>query len=429
MKSEAASNHKRVCTHLLESKDVDYCQRFTGNGLEYDLVCSECAATPADIQSKLRDVDQRRFEEIEQDACWDGIIGEPEVRKRNSGLRFTHETIDIPEINTIQFHDIQPIISSPNVWLGLSFDGTLFSIDLTKRSMVALFRIPEGTLDLNEKAMLRVSHTGDWIAVVNTKGQHGIVADAKSGQTTLLLDRGNYHEDVSTFSVALFEWEGRTLVVHATAWNRLDVSEARTGMLLTDRSPTSYQQGETHTQHDLDYFHCALTVSPNQQFIVDTGWVWHPVGVIASWSIPNWLQQNVWESENGDSKREFCDRAYYWDSPTCWLDNRHLAVWGYGQDEAWQIPAICVFDVVTGKQDRWFPGPKGNLVFDEHLFSWDKEGMTVWDVSTGERLAIDETLNPIAFHPGSKNFLSICNASVQISRFDSSSSPRGNQSN
>ena len=106
--------------------------------------------------------------------------------------------------------------------------------------------------------------------------------------------------------------------------------------------------------------------------------------------------------------KSLCWRSYYWDGPHCWLNDQLVAVWGYGQDDEWLIPAVCIFDVTTGKQVRWFPGPKGTLVFDGFLFSFDdSEGTSVWDIVTGERLLYDPTLLPLGYHPRSKTFLSI----------------------
>lgn len=267
--------------------------------------------------------------------------------------------------------------------------------------------LPKGVVDLENEVILRTTRNGDIVAIANRHGQKGVVLDAISGQTKLLLNRGDYHNDHSIFSLAFVENDDRTLLIHATAWNRLDVSDVEAAEMLTVRSPTSYKEGEDRPEHYLDYFHCGLLVSPGQQYIADNGWVWAPVGLIATWSISNWLQENLWESEDGPSKKYLCQRDYYWDGPFCWIDDRHLAVWGYGGDDLWLIPAVRIFDVESGEQVRWFPGPQGTLVFDEYLFSWNEEGTSIWEVSSGERLLSDDSLCPMGYHPSSKCFLSV----------------------
>jgi hypothetical protein len=63
--------------------------------------------------------------------------------------------------------------------------------------------------------------------------------------------------------------------------------------------------------------------------------------------------------------------------------------------------------VPSGKEERWFPGPKGRLACDGDLFSWNElDGLAVWEVATGARLAAEPGLCPMGYHPGSKQFLS-----------------------
>lgn len=390
---------------MLETEGADYVQRFTGTGSEYELLCTACkGASPAEISANLREAPEADVRRMEKDGCWEGILGQPEVRVRDSDLTFEHELVTLPGLDGLRILVVRPVDSVPDLWLALSSDWRLVRIDFASGTVRIGPPLPLGKIETDKPVALHVSRRGDFAAIVNTYGRHGVVVNA-SGQVTLHLDRGDYHEDVSSYSVAFVEWRGQTRVVHATDWNRLDVSTAESGELLTERSPTSYQQGEKRPEHDLDYFHCQLLISPDQQFVADSGWVWHPVGVISSWNVQSWLDGNVWESEDGPSKRSLAWRSYHWDGPMCWIDDRHLAIWGYGEDDEWLIPAACLFDVTTGEQTRWFPGPKGSMVFDAFLFTWDQEGTAVWDVATGERVAQDRGLCPAGYHPQSRRFL------------------------
>ena len=47
---------RRVCQHLLVNREEDYQQRFTGEGLAFDLVCGPCAREPAGVEVNLRAV-------------------------------------------------------------------------------------------------------------------------------------------------------------------------------------------------------------------------------------------------------------------------------------------------------------------------------------------------------------------------------------
>ena len=132
------------------------------------------------------------------------------------------------------------------------------------------------------------------------------------------------------------------------------------------------------------------------------------IGIFTTWSLNRWLQMNIWESEDGPSKRQIGHKWYYWDGPLCWIDNRTLAVWGYGEDDIWLLPAAVIFDVASGKELRWFAGPQGILFFDDYLFSCsDKHGTTVWDITTGERLLQDPNACPAHYHRGAKQFLRV----------------------
>ncbi|WP_145054304.1 hypothetical protein [Lignipirellula cremea] len=356
---------------------MDYHQRFTGSGLEYDLLCPQCKGIEGEIESILRHVCLTCFEEVECEGCWDGIIGRPEIRNRNSNLRFEYESIELPELAARNVVAIQPIHDVPNEWAALTLEGEILRLDVVQRRVVAGPRLPEGIIDLGNKLLLLTTRKGDFIAVAERHGQNCVVLDAITGQTKLLLYRDDYHNEHSDFPVAFVEVEGSTLLIHGAAWNRLDISDVGTQKLLTERDPTSCKSGEKPPEHYLDYFHCGLLVSPDQNFVADNGWVWAPYGVVASWSVKDWLHDNVWESEDGASKKYLCRRAYFWQGSMCWIDDRHLAVWGYGEDDEWMVPAVCIFDVASGKQVRWFPGPEGTLACDEYLFSWNEGGTSV----------------------------------------------------
>ncbi|WP_027343128.1 hypothetical protein [Hamadaea tsunoensis] len=84
--------------------------------------------------------------------------------------------------------------------------------------------------------------------------------DRGTRDATLTIDGGDYHADTVPSSVAFVEHGARTVVIHRTAWNRLEVSEAATGQLATPRQPTAYRQGEPRPEHYLDYFHGRLYV-------------------------------------------------------------------------------------------------------------------------------------------------------------------------
>lgn len=123
------------------------------------------------------------------------------------------------------------------------------------------------------------------------------------------------------------------------------------------------------------------------------------------------------------------DRAYFWDGPHCWITDSTVAIWGWGRDNEWLLPAISLFDVRDGHEIGWFPGPEcrqtgawppkksaQSLYFDQYLFCvHEKHGTMVWDINTGERLHQDLTLMPIAYHPTSKEFITVSADAIRLS--------------
>ena len=237
----------------------------------------------------------------------------------------------------------------------------------------------------------------------NTRGVPATIVDLDTGAVVRELVRDGYHSEHCDQSLAFLAHGGRTLLVHAPDWNRLDIIDPRTGEVLTARGPTSYTRGEERPAHYLDYFHARIAVSPGERAIADAGWVWHPIGIVSAWRLDRWLDGNVWESEDGPSRRALTFSGYHWNGPMCWFDDDRLAVWGWGEDDP-LVPAARVFDAGTGRELRWFAGPRGELAFDGRVLvslGDDTDGACAWDVEAGTRVAVAEQAL-IAYHPDAR---------------------------
>ncbi len=423
---------KRLCFHLLHDREADHYQRFTGQGMAHDLICTACAERLAGYEKAKSTEDIERFDRtlcVVCDACFsetdeegfcDGILGRPGVLERQTSLRLEHRELDLSHLAIGALVGVAPLLGdTQGAWIALTQAGKLLRLDLTLAQVETLAELP---LDTDKPVSLTLSGNGRFAAVCQTFDRHGMVVDLDDGRLCMTLDRGDYHVDVTPFAVAFFEDEGNTYIVHATDWNRLDIAEPASGRCLSERGPTRYRRGEERPGHYLDYFHGRLRVSPDQRWIVDDGWVWHPFGVVSVWDLRRWHRDNVWESEDGPSRKSVCARAYFWNGPMCWIDNHTLAVWGYGDDDEAMLPAVTLFDVEREEELSWFAGPEveadkgkpwherpgGELVFDEYLFSLSgKHGTAVWDIQTGERLLHDPGFSPTAYHAGVHQFLSV----------------------
>jgi len=425
----------QVCSHLPGAELIDYKRSFAGVGQTYDALCIACAdGNEATALQKLT-VCGDCFANIEEEHCWTGIVGRPDIRRESSSLEFAHRVVSVEGLSTESFLDLSRVQSANSRSIALTKSGDLLSIDLMHKTFSTVTAISESDFDLSKPLSINVSPNGNFVALAETRGQRGTVIDLSTGKPTMQLRRDDYHSDVSHFPFAFFVSHEKELIVHGTEWNRLDISDPATGALLTERSHAVPIDSKTSPDHYLNYFHGRLTVSPNHNWIADDGWVWGPAGIPMTWSLREWVEANPWESEDGESKKDLCQRWYYWDSPLCWTGDDTLAVWGYGEDDEWLIPAVRLFDANSGSELAWFAGPQvasndgvtwadtmansaAPLVFDKYLFACSgKYGTSVWDVAGGTCLLEDPSFCPIRYHSGSREFLSLTNGNAfQLSR-------------
>ncbi|MFJ9348355.1 hypothetical protein [Streptomyces sp. NPDC101237] len=319
------------------------------------------------------------------------------------------------------------------VWLALSEDGTIsrWDMDAGTHETVGTTTVEaepdrEPWNDRHLRRRLHASHDGGFAAVVNDYGRFGEVIDLRTGEVTLALDNQGDHEETVPFSLAFARSRGRCVVVHRTAWNRLDVSDAQTGVLLTDRSLPAHTATEAVPEHHLDYFHGSLYVSPDGRRILDDGWVWHPVGIPAVWDLAPWIDGNVWESEDGPSRIDVCVREYYWDHGMTWIDSTLVAVEGLGDDDEAMRPGARIFDTSrTGRSGTRrvsvaaevlsFEGPAGLFFSDgTQLFSGDGSDLSIWDPTEGKLLGTVPGFSPTHYHPDARQFAQLADDMVRL---------------
>lgn len=407
--SSAACSHgdahigERVCRHLFSGQADAYAHRFTGVDLEHDLLCAACAELQQPWPDDLVTVCADCFDSVVVRTTWvrgeRAVLSRPPVAERTTRLSFTHQMVHMPIALGASLLDLQALPGAASRWLAVTSAGALVMLDLEARSWTSLADLT-GAIELGQEVALTVSPDGQMAAVVETRGQNGVVVDAATGELTMLLERGAETVEGARFPIAFARRGDRLLLVHGTDWNRLDAFDPRTGELLT-RRPASGPAGR-----GIPYVCSGLAVSPDGEWLVDNGFTSEIAGMPAAFRLGTWLDENAWEAEDGPSRHYLCQRWDYWDGPLCWIDGATLALWGYGPDRVSLMPAVILFDVESGAPVRWFPGPRGALVFDDHLFALgDGEGMSVWDVHTGERLLHDAGFHPLRYHRGTRQFL------------------------
>lgn len=323
--------------------------------------------------------------------------------------------------------DIAPVNDVlQSVWLVLAVDGGIFQLNAETRefTQVAHSSVPaepdHEPFDGHAlRQRLHASNSGEFVAVVNDYGKYGQVIDLRTGTVTISIDGGDYLPRTVPLSFAFADVGRSVIAIHRTDWNRLDFSDPATGKLLSERGPTSFGEDEERPEHYLDYFHGALYVNPASTRIVDDGWIWHPVGTPALWSLESWFTGNVWESEDGPTRKELCARTYYWDKGLAWLDNDRIAISGIGEmDDAHITDGVRVFDVTKPDETppRWrrsdspwpaevitFPGPAGKFFSDgTSLFSTSETGLERWSLEAGEKTGHLEGFQPTHHHRGAR---------------------------
>jgi hypothetical protein len=407
-----------LCPHVADG-ETTIVVWFTGHGKDQNWTCLACAkdhpvapgpwvsATPSWLEG-FRD----KVYQVE-------VLGQPEVQRRDSRLRFTSGDLTL-EGELDPFVDVRPVLGQPSCWHALSSTGKIVQFSSRDASILASTVLQDPGFAITAQTALCVSPDGDCAVVSEVSGSNAALVDLRTGKTIRKLSRGDYCVKHSHYPVAFFRDEGKTYLIAGSDWNRLDIYDPTSGAVLSERIAPEYVSGQTRPTRCLDFFHGGLSISPDHRFVVDNGWGWHPVGILRSWSPHAWLH-NEWESEDGPTSVNLSWRENYLNGPFCWIDNVTLVVSGWGRGEGWLDQAVMRIDVRNGTAGKWFPGPRvrvpvirwapelaQSLFFDRYLFAvGDEEGTTVWDIDTGECLLTAPEVKPWRYHPDSKEFLEV----------------------
>jgi hypothetical protein len=403
----ALEGDRRLCRHLLGERpdEPDTFWVLRGVGMEYDLCCGQCARAGQDRELV-----------IACEGCVDragdhwppgGVIGEPEIRRRPEPVSLELSRTLLPAEPV----DIAPLDECPAEWLVLTAGQLLRwhsgSGEVMQRWEVRLPATdPQDRRGKPPRYRLHASQGGEFAVIAVDYGQHGIVIDLATGRVSKELDRGYYHVEQTPFPVAFLHIDGQLLLVHATEWNRVDLSDPATGVTVT---PREFEAADRECPaHYLDYFYGSLHPSPDGSFIASDGWVWHPVGVPRVWDARQWRHDDVYEPEDGQSAHDLRGVEYYWDKPMAWVDGRTLAISGIGTDDQAMIPGVELYDAKAAAMLGRFAGPAGQMFCDHgRLYSAGPEALQIWDVRTGDNTGTVPGFTPSRYHAGSHELAAI----------------------
>jgi hypothetical protein len=219
----------------------------------------------------------------QKNSFWEGIIGTPELRENRVDFVESSRKVSIKGLDSKKVLCALPIENIREHLWALCTSSTLYLVDFDRAKICSEFSIAElGFSDLTQ-IQLRVSRDARYLAVAGLFELSGCVYNRITGLASMIFERDKYHHDVTPFPFAFFEHEGKQLFIYATAWNKLDVFDPENGQILTSRELSECYPNESYPEHYLDYFHGRLLVSPDQQTVVDDGWVWAPVGRVSAW--------------------------------------------------------------------------------------------------------------------------------------------------
>jgi hypothetical protein len=406
---------ERVCRHLLDRpdwpEDVDsFTRRYTGVGVASHLLCAACAKSEPD----LADSCAACVEAIERSGYEEPHLGEPQVLERPSALAFEHETVGLGALVGGRVLAIEPLEAAPgNAWIALDERGRLVSVDLAARSVLGMSDpIPLEPVAREQPVELHVSPRGDLVAIVNPLAHDGLVADARTGAVLMRLRRelGNPYIRVTPFALSFVERGGATFLLHASRAAICAVSEPRSGRLL----------GEFPAENPTYRLTRAFVPSPGHEWVADDGWNWGPECDFRLWRTEELVDgpRRALGVYDGQVPPFGKYRRGIWPlGGVVWIGARTLALSGRGRDQDDDlVPAAVIHDVVEGRELRWFAGPSGTFFFERHLVSASREGTSVWDVATGERLLRAPDLRPLRHHRNAHVFLSLEGENARLSR-------------
>ena len=388
------------CGHVAEAGDIRMCEHlvaeqppwrsyrwFTGQGVEYARLCEPCADTGL---SATITVCAGCVERAEQRGTFSSSRGRPEFPRRDELLA---EPTSVA--CTVVPRNEYCLAAMPDGWLALTEDGLVRIADDGSADFVGEQgydesydpddpNSPEGIDDFEIGPGLHVSPDGRFAAVVTNFGRYGEVIDLSDGSLVHELDR-TFEDNWTTFYP--FAFLPDDTFVTATASNCLDRFDLATGECLTERD-MSYG-----SEHDVDCFHGGLSLSPSGRWLLDDGWVWHPVGVLSAIDMRKWAEDR-YAAEHGIT---VSDPDNEWNRPLAWLDDDVVAVQRIGSIWNKMVDGVTLFRAPTFEEVGRFYGPVGRMwAHRGRLHTVTDEGMEVWDPADGTRTGLLKGFSPTA---------------------------------
>jgi hypothetical protein len=173
------------------------------------------------------------------------------------------------------------------------------------------------------------------------------------------LDRSYYHARAFAYPVCLFALpDGRPAVAHCP--RRYDTLEIE----LLDGTPLTRRKTKSE-----DIFHARLAASPDGRWLLDNGWVWHPVTIAAVYDVARALVEPEHLSSWG--LRLDLGDAFAGEADAATLSDDRLIVCG-GEDHR----MLSIVELPSGKNLATIPVPEP---LGTRLMAWDHDHVVALD--------------------------------------------------
>lgn len=281
-------------------------------------------------------------------------------------------------------------------WYVVTCDGRLRGVDFDDGSVFLDVPVPfefpgQGSLTVS------VSHSGRYVAVTPRHGLVGGLYDVSTARWRSL-ERADYHANVSGWLTAFVRHRGRDVLIHATAWNRLEAH----------RLPNFERLAPDSVESNIDYFWGLGAVSPDETRLASFGWHWQPVGSLELIDVHDWLTHASDPPPRRGSPAFFVD---WWDACVRWLDERRYIIAGNDLDPddgfISTSAGLMVVDADSGRLSRFVPGivPIDGGVDGGHFVAMTSTETLALDLSNWEVVA-RTPFRSHAWHPGARVALS-----------------------
>jgi len=401
-----------VCDHVFTIKDQGV-KFYTGDAQNVIYRCSEC---DKDKDHTRHFICVNCINDLEEQVNW-YIEGVPEVKRMPQPFTFETRQLVVPELGDCKVLASAPLYGSTTDLLVYTSKGQAWLLNVATGDVQLKKEYSNECICVEGEVYLTVSRDHRYASVTSTVHGHkehpasnkGMVFDLITGEDKLVLSCGDYHTELTPFPVVFVEHNNKTMLVHATDWDRLDTTDLETGLIITGRDVEEMPEDD---DNDVSTeWSGTLLLSPDQRRIATIGWIWHPIGVATSFDVQKWLNGSKWEAEIGQSLRSYTIWDYYWSSSFLWLDDKRLCIWGpLDKQDAHGNPLDCVgiYNADTEKQLGFITGPTNDfLFFDTYLFSGmkDDSGLAVWSIEEGALVHEERGLNAHEYLPERKEFV------------------------